>query len=178
MLRCRCWALGCPLVQDVHCVGVCISVVDDDRFAQFGSYLQLLAKNAALHVARRVVAVEIKAYLTDGDYFRVMGQVLQFGQRGVVGSFGIVRVKTDGGKNPFMGFSQCHGCLAGLQVGANGYNSDHAGLPGTGQHRIAISVELVKVQMDVRVDQHYFNPAMRIPSSKMAGTLSLYVVSQ
>ena len=129
-------------------------------------------------IARRAVAVKVQAHLANGDHSGMSSQVPQFNQCGVVSGFRIVRVKAHGCKDPLVGLGQRHSGTTGLQVYADGDNGYQASLPGAIQHGVPVVVELSKVQMGVGINQHYFNPAMRIPASRMAGTFAWCVVSQ
>lgn len=102
-------------------------------------------------LAREMVVIETA--LAEGDHFGVAGEFLQSIAGGVFFSIHLVGVNPDGGKNLGVGIGEGKSSATGLQICTDGNEAGDSCLCGSLQDRIAICIEIRKIQMTVGVDE-------------------------
>ena len=152
------------LREDGQRVRVRIPAVHDHRLARPPCEVEHPAQHALLGVARRQVAEEVEPDLADGDDPRLLRQALDLREHGLVRVRGVVRVHAHRGPHVGLAAGDVDGGLRRWHVGADGEHAPHARLPGAREHRVAIGVEVGKVQVRVRVEQvHLDDPEAQAP---------------
>jgi len=130
-----------------HCCGVLVSSprVDNHRFAEFGSPLQLRLEDAVLLVARRVVPIEVETDLTDRDD-TVVDEIAQIGERLIFG--GLMRVNSKRHEHAPVRPGKRARRARRLQPGADRDHSRHTGLARAGEGGGCI-VKRIEVRMRI-----------------------------
>ena len=128
--------------------------VDHDRLLRLGRLLHLLDEDVVLDFSRREVVVIVEADFTDRDDFGMLCEISEVAERILVRFRGVVRVDSDGRVERFVAIGKAD---AGFQIGravacADRHKSRHARFEGAPDHFFAVRIELVAIQVTVRVD--------------------------
>ena len=111
----------------------------------------LIAEDAVLHIARRMIVVVVETDLAPGDDFGMLRQPGQVSQMLLRYLLRFVGMDADGGVNPIMMFGKWQRGIELLRSGAraDGEECRHACRAGAIEHGFAVFGELREV--DVRV---------------------------
>src|ERR1044072_6209952 len=139
--------------------------VNDDRHTRFLRGAQLPAEDPPLHIARRVVVVEVETDLAPRDHaFGGFEKLLDPFFDCVVIETRIVRMNTDCVVDVIVSTAHVDRTFEDSAMRIAGTDIQDRGDPGSKrafQHRIAIRVKLRTINVRMRVDEHrsYFNRA-------------------
>ena len=132
--------------------------MNNHRQLQVSGQLQLPAKNCHLHVARRIVVVEVESNFTPGDHTRTLSDKTRNPLlRAIVKQASVVRMNANGRVDILMCAGQPHRALERPAVWiASAYvqNRGNAGSAGALNNFIAILVKFRTVYVCMRIDKH------------------------
>jgi hypothetical protein len=146
--------LGVLLFEDVAHDLVRLAGVDHQRQAGLARRRHMGAEHVGLHLARAEVVVEVETRLADADDLGTACQLDQALGRQVDVILGLVRVGADRAPDVVMGHGDGMDGFERRNLVADGDHQFDAGLAGAADHRLAILVVLMGVQVYVAVDEH------------------------
>src|ERR1700674_1940370 len=132
------------------------AAVDYDRQLGCLRQLQLLQKNMLLHVPRRMVIEIVQPNLAPGNDLGVLCQLRHLLEIGIAGKLGFVRMNPDGRINELMLFGELDAAVerTWARPAADGENGLNTRILGPLQHKGAVSIELLHLEMCVGIDEH------------------------
>ena len=101
-----------------------------------------------------MIIVVVEADLAVCDYLLVLRQSTEIVVPAGEDMFYFMWMDADGGIDERVLFRQCDRRPAGRQISTDGDEGFDAGFPGAGNHRLAVVIVAVIVQMGMGVDQH------------------------
>src|SRR5260370_22942800 len=131
-----------------------LAAMNDNRQLGLLRERHLVAENAVLHIARRMIIEIIETKLSPGDDLGMLRQPGQFLQMLWRDFLRFVRMYTDGGVNPIMLFSKRQRGiqLLGSRPGADGEQCRHTSRTRAIEHGFTVFRELREVDVRVRVN--------------------------
>jgi hypothetical protein len=144
---------GAFLFQDAGGLAVGLPGVDDERKAHVAGQADLLAERRALHVAGRVVIVEVEPDLADGPDPPFASQAAQLVSHRWRVESSLMRMGAGGSRKPeAFGHPQRPPVPRLLVDAPDDQHVDHASRPGPRHHRLPIGIELRHVDVAMAVD--------------------------
>src|ERR1051326_4557779 len=133
-----------------------LAAVDDDRELRSARRFHLTDEDLLLAVARGMVVEIVQANFSPSDDLFVSGKLFQFGEGCVVREFGLVGVDANGSVHKRILLSEANSAVEdGRAVAiADGDDRFNSGLASALDNLLAVGLELLAIEMCVRVDEH------------------------
>ena len=118
--------------------------------------LQLPEKYLLLHITRRVIVEIVESNFAPGNDLGPLCQLYQLDEVVIVGQSSLMWVDANGRVNKFVTLSKLNPTIKRSWPGpaANSDDTLNPSLPRSRDHRLAISVELIHLEVGVGVDEH------------------------
>ncbi len=154
-------ALGVLLLQDLGHDRVRLAGVHHQGNAELARRRHVGPEHPRLDVARAEIVMEVEPRLADADDLGAARQLAQgiHAKRRIF--LGFVRMRPDRAPDVLMGHGHGVDRLEGRDLVADGQHQLHARSAGALDHVLAVGVELMRMQIDVAVDQHLGRPPKR-----------------
>src|SRR5258705_5696333 len=145
-------------VDHVQTIGPGIAAVNDDGKLCLLRKGHLIAEDAVLRFARRMIVVVVETDLAPGDDFGMLRQLSQLIQMLLRDFLGFMGMNANGGVNPVMLFGkwQCGIELLAARPGADSEQSRDSSRTRAIEHGFAVLRELREVDVCVRVDEFHW----------------------